>query len=95
MELNNDIFLMSVISFQFRKPENLLKGPSISHRSRGQSRDVQKLQGETEDKSANQELRNEPPHDVAVRLPQNPFLASLWIGSGLGDPEAGQNGILG
>ena len=30
-----------------------------------------------------------------VRLPQNPFQASLWIGSGLGDPKAGQKEILG
>ena len=28
-----------------------------------------------------------PPHDIAVPLPQNSFLASLWIGSGLGWPE--------
>ena len=34
-------------------------------------------------KTAHQELRNEPPHDIAVPLLQNPFLASLWIGSGL------------
>ena len=32
---------------------------------------------------------------LGVQLPQNPFLANLRIGSGLGDPEAGQKGILG
>ena len=69
----------------------------LSHRSRGKSRDVKKCRAKLRAlwKSAHQELRNEPPHDIAVRLPQNPFLASLWIGSGLGDPEAGQKGILG
>jgi len=36
---------------------------------------------------SHQELRNEPPHDIAHPLPPNPFLASLWIGSGLGWPE--------
>ena len=83
-----------------------------SHRSRGKSRNVKKCRTKLRAlwKSARQERRNEPsqcgaPHDIAVRLPQNPFLVSLWIGSGLGDPEAdwvglgdleaGQKGILG
>ena len=62
--------------------------PSITrgwtHRSGGKSRDVKKCRAPW--KSAHQELRNEPPHDITERLPQNLFLASLWIG---------QKGILG
>ena len=60
-----------------------------AHRSRYQSRDVKKCQWNLRApwKSARQELRNEPPHDIAVWLPKNPFLASLWIRSGLGWPE--------
>ena len=55
------------------------------------------MQGETEGpmKISVSRASKHAPHDIAVRLPQNTFLASLWIGSGLGDPEAGQKGILG
>ena len=69
----------------------------LSHRSTGKSSDIKKCRAKLRalSKSTHQELQNEPAHDIAVRLPQNPFLASLWIGSGLGDPEAGQKGILG
>ena len=43
------------------------------------------MQGKTEAlwKSVHQELQNEPPHDIAVWLPHNPFLASLWIAQGV------------
>ena len=62
---------------------------AVTHRFRGQSRDVKKCQWNLRApwKSARQELRNEPPHDIVAWLPQNPFLASLWIRSGLGWPE--------
>ena len=38
-------------------------------------------------KRAHQELRNEAPLDMSVWLSQNPFMASLWIRSGLSWPE--------
>ena len=60
-----------------------------AHRSRWQSRDVKKCQWNLRApwKSARQELRNEPPHDIAVWLPQNPFLASLIQTWSRGWPE--------
>ena len=58
-----------------------LPSERCAHRSGGKSRDIKKCRAKLRAlwKSAHQELRNEPPHDIAVRLPQNPFLASLWI----------------
>ena len=60
-----------------------------SHRSDGKVRMVKKCRTKLKAlwERSHQELRNEPPHDIAHPLPQNPFLASFWIGSGLGWPE--------
>ena len=46
-----------------------------THHSRGQSRDVKKSKAKLRVpwKSAHQELLNEPSHDIAHRLPQNPL----------------------
>ena len=42
----------------------------------------QKRQEETEGSVRALELGNDPPHDIDHPLPQNLFMASLWIGSG-------------
>ena len=45
-------------------------------------------------KRAHQELGNETPLAIAVRLSHYPFLASLWFRSGLVWPER-DNGVVG
>ena len=66
---------------------------SFSHRSREKSRDVKKCKAKLKApwKSAHQELRNEPPHDIGVRLPKKSFsgqpMDRVWIRGSRGWPE--------
>jgi len=63
-----------------------VSGTERSHRSRGQSRDVKKCKRKMRAlwKPVLQELRTKPPIVIAHPLAQNSFVASPWMGSGLG-----------
>ena len=60
-----------------------------THRSDGKVRMVKKCRTKLKAlwERSHQELQNEPPHDIAHPLPQNPFLASLIQTRSRGWPE--------
>ena len=63
--------------------------PSVTHCSDSKVRMVKKCNAKWKVlwEQAHRDLRNKPPHDIAHPLPQNPFLASFWIGRYIGWPE--------